>query len=109
MDPAEPRRQYYGAWDAVAADQASRLKDEEAAVTAPSISAEEAVVTAPSIKAPEEQREVPSVGRGGLPSSYQGLGSLFKIARIQGGESVPRGENRVLFGILEGIRPSPQR
>jgi len=36
MDPAEPRRQYYGAWDALAADQASRLKDEEAAEAAAS-------------------------------------------------------------------------
>jgi hypothetical protein len=34
MDPAEPRAQYYGAWDAFAADQASRLKDEEAAEAA---------------------------------------------------------------------------
>ena len=36
MDPAEPRAQYYGAWDAFAADQASRLKDEEAAEAAAS-------------------------------------------------------------------------
>ena len=36
MDPAEPRRQYYGAWDAFAAEQASRLKDEEAADAAAS-------------------------------------------------------------------------